>query len=297
VTAKVTIGIPTRDRPALLDRALRSVARQDLESVHVLVADNASPGDATEQVVDSFRAAMPSLSFHRHSTDIGVWANLRFLLNQARTPYFMWLADDDEISAGYVQGLLAILEADPTAACAMGRWVVLTSPSAAKPMRTSQFGQRGTLNRLLRYVWRADDSFFYGLHRTDVLRRASFPGYSWPNRSNPINWAYVFLFDVVAEGRIVVSHDSSIQFLNHDYTTKSYAKSRGGVTSVPRRVARRLNVHLLYWVKATRHLGYAVLPLFVLVSLGSLAREAARRLTGVTIRAARPSGNGSGRTP
>jgi hypothetical protein len=126
----------------------------------------------------------------------------------------------------------------------------------------------------LRFIWKADDAFFYGLHRTGVLRQAAFSGYWRPIRNELMNWAYVYLLDMVLRGRVLLPSDRSVQFINHDYTVKSY-------TAAPHRrarlvftyVLRRLNVHYLYLVKVRRALGSAVLLPTAVVSLFSLARE------------------------
>src|SRR5439155_795378 len=105
----VTIGIPTFNRPHLLARALRSVARQDYPNLEVLVADNATPGDETPRVVDSFMASIPNLKYIKHARDIGSFHNFMFLLRAAEGEYFMWLADDDEVSPNYVSSLVVLL--------------------------------------------------------------------------------------------------------------------------------------------------------------------------------------------
>ena len=91
----VSIGIPTYNRPQLLARALESVARQDYPNLAVTVADNATPGSETGEVVESFRGRIVNLQYHRHPSNIGALANFQFLLDGAQGEYFMWLADDD----------------------------------------------------------------------------------------------------------------------------------------------------------------------------------------------------------
>ena len=106
----MTVGIPTYDRPDLLKRALSSIARQSYGNLEVLVADNASPGSATSRVIDLYRAEIRGLRYYRHERNIGALANFKFLLAEARGRYFMWLADDDEISDNYIASLVDVLE-------------------------------------------------------------------------------------------------------------------------------------------------------------------------------------------
>jgi glycosyltransferase involved in cell wall biosynthesis len=270
----VTIGIPTFHRPELLARALAAVARQGYPSLEVLVADNATPGDSTSDVVESYRKDIPVLAYVKHAKNIGPLANFKFLLDAAHGRYFMWLADDDEISANYVDALVEILEADPRASSAAGHWKLMQSEQAGELMPTSSYPQRSAVVRALRFIWRSDDAFFYGLHRTDVLRQASFRGYWWPNRRESLNWAYVYLLDVVLRGPVLMSLDASVQFINHDYTTKTYATGKGRFARIASTMCRRFNVHYLYWEKCFRLLPPLSIPMVVGTSLLSMLREA-----------------------
>jgi len=269
----VTVGIPTFNRPRLLARALRAVARQDYVDLEVLVADNATPGEDTSRVVDSFAGSMPNLRYVKHQSDIGSVRNFMHLLQAARGEYFMWLADDDEISPNYVSALVALLERNPDASSAAGHWMLMQNEHEGRLMPTSHYPQTRPFARALRFIWGSDDAFFYALHRTAVLRLARVRGYWWPNRSVLLNWAYVFLLDLVLRGRVLIAEDASVRFINHDYTQKDYAASRSRLAGALRHVCRRINVHYLYWEKCARLLHPVYLPIVVLASLVSLARE------------------------
>lgn len=278
MTPLVTVGIPTYDRPDLLKRALSSIARQSYGNLEVLVADNASPGSATSRVIDLYRAEIRGLRYYRHERNIGALANFKFLLAEARGRYFMWLADDDEISDNYIASLVDVLESDPGSASAAGHWLLMESELTGRPMPTSNYPQSSAFARAVRFVWRSDDAFFYGLHRTELLRTATFSGYAWPNRGVMQNWAYVYLLDMVLKGRITIAPDTSVMFINHDYTAKSYARRRHTFWGVVGSGLRRVNVHYLYWRKCCRSLGPIVMPIIVLASLMSLIREGVSKL-------------------
>jgi glycosyltransferase involved in cell wall biosynthesis len=269
----VTIGIPTYGRPHLLGRALRSVAAQDYRNLEVIVADNCSPGERTIEVVESYRSMIPGLRFVRHAENIGALANFFFLLEAASGHYFMWLADDDEISPRYVSALCAVLERNSDAASAVAHWVLMSNERSSVRMPTSWFGARSAFLRALRFIWRSDDAFFYALHRTEALRRATFRRYWWRNRDVLMNWAYVYLLDMVLTGRILLTEDESVQFINHDYSHKTYSRSTGDWLQVPFYLLRRINVHWLYWEKCARVLPPLAMPLIVATSAVSLVRE------------------------
>jgi glycosyltransferase involved in cell wall biosynthesis len=260
----------------MLDRALASVARQEYPYLEVIVADNANPGSDTKMVVDRYARVIPDLTYLRHPVNVGPIRNFAALLKRARGDYFMWLADDDEITANYVSSLVAQLEADPGAVSAAARWVLMTNERDGHLMPTSSFPDRSAVRRVLRFVWRSDDAFFYALHRTSVLRQAHFPGYWRPIRSVTANWAYVYLLDVVLRGRVVLTPDSTVQFINHDYTEKGDGRQDRAGHALSTRALRRVNVHVLYWRKCRESLSVPAVAAVILTSFAAMGRDAAR---------------------
>jgi glycosyltransferase involved in cell wall biosynthesis len=106
VVSSVTICVPTINRPNGLRCALESIAKQSYHAAEVIVSDNASHGYANEAIVAEFFNRIPGLRFVKQPVNIGPYNNFYWLLNQVRTPYFMWLADDDELGdADYVRNL------------------------------------------------------------------------------------------------------------------------------------------------------------------------------------------------
>ena len=271
----VTIGIPTFNRPQLLERTLKSVAAQDYDNLEVIVADNASETQDAAALTKQILSEVASVDFVRHQRNIGSLRNFFFLLERARGKYFMWLADDDEISPNYVSTLVELLESNPGASSAAGHWVLMRNEKEGALMPTSSFPQGSALRRSLRFIWRSDDAFFYALHRTAVLRRATFKGYWWPNKSVFLNWAYVYLFDMVLSGPILLPDDDSVRFINHDYTHKTYSQSRRPAASGLMYIARRVNVHWMYWSKSARVLNPLAMPLVIGASIAAVFRDGA----------------------
>jgi hypothetical protein len=79
------------------------------------------------------------------------------------------------------------------------------------------------------------------------------------------------MLDVVLRGRVLTCADSSVQFINHNYSSKSYLDRSSSRAAA--RACRRVNVHFLYWEKCARLLNPLAIPLVVATSLGSLSRE------------------------
>jgi glycosyltransferase involved in cell wall biosynthesis len=269
----VSIGVPTYRRPELLRLALESIANQTYRDIEVLVSDNATPGSEVEAVIDEYRLRIPNLKFVRQTKNIGSIPNFMYLLQQARTPYFMWLADDDSLSPRYIEALIKQLEADRDAVCACGYTLRVGDIYAPTMYRTSHFAQRSVLLRLLHFLWLTDDYFYYGLHRTDVIRRAEFTGFWRPNARVISNWCYVYLCDVVLAGKVVFCDDRTVYYQVKVDTRKYYEGPGKALLQFPKTLIRRINVHYLYWRKIIAKLSPIALIAALPVSVASLLRE------------------------
>jgi glycosyltransferase involved in cell wall biosynthesis len=90
----ITTMIPTYRRPALLQRAIRSVLNQSYPHFQVCVYDNAS-GDETASVVAELARSDPRVKYYCHSENIGAFRNFVYGMQRVNTPFFSLLSDDD----------------------------------------------------------------------------------------------------------------------------------------------------------------------------------------------------------
>lgn len=99
---QVSIVIATRDRPELLDRAIRSILRQTLQEIEIIAVDDGSPLDAAKRCAAAVTALDPRVSFHIASQAPaparGISQARNFGLSLARAPYTVFFDDDDEMS-------------------------------------------------------------------------------------------------------------------------------------------------------------------------------------------------------
>lgn len=116
----VSVGIPTRNRAALLERAARSVLGQEGAELELVISDNASD-DGTAALCAELAAADPRVRVITQPSNIGAEANFRAVLDAARGPLFMWLADDDWIDPGYVSACTAVLDREADVVLVAGR--------------------------------------------------------------------------------------------------------------------------------------------------------------------------------
>lgn len=166
----VSVGVPTYNRPAGLEHTLQCLVGQTYPHLEIIVADNASPGEATAAVVERFARADPRVTYHRHEQNLGATGNFKFVLKQASGEFFMWAADDDDWDARFVETCLRAVQAEGNAACSQigalfhrsGQRQELLFTPALHPGLGAFINAREFL-RTLR------SSLFYGVHRRESL--------------------------------------------------------------------------------------------------------------------------------
>lgn len=110
---RLTIVIPTFNRPQLLPRALRTAINQTAP-VRVVVADDGDDIPRTAAILDSeeFRGADV---MHCDTGAKTCWANWRAGLQAAETPYVAILQDDDVVREDYASRIVDVMDYFPDA--------------------------------------------------------------------------------------------------------------------------------------------------------------------------------------
>jgi hypothetical protein len=112
---RLTVGIPTYDRPARLAETVGRVLPQLGPADELLVLDNASPTPAADVLAPLF-ARFPAVRARvvRHAVNIGGAANILRVVEEADPATWLWLlGDDDDVTPDAVAGIRATLEAHP----------------------------------------------------------------------------------------------------------------------------------------------------------------------------------------
>ncbi|WP_416898620.1 MAG: glycosyltransferase family 2 protein [Minwuia sp.] len=282
----MTIGMPTYQRAHTIRRALASIARQNYRQFVLIVSDNAGEDPETIGAVRDIASDLPEVILVAQEKNLGALSNLNFLLAVAETEYFMWLADDDEITQEYLSELVRLLDSDPASVTAMGQWLHMSSPSNWKIMPQLRPESHNRMHRLAHFVaGRADDSAFYGLHRTDCLRRCQFGGYFPPNRGVLTNWCFVFLYDLLLQGHILYTKNAT--WICHNHGEKSYERALArGVGDRLKTLIRRINVYAIF-IGKTAQKAPLLTPIILGASLIGLTRDIAAagwRLSGYVLK-------------
>jgi glycosyltransferase involved in cell wall biosynthesis len=271
----ITVGVPTYNRPNLLPRALNALAAQSYPNLEVIVSDNHTEGDPITSIIMEYDGKFKKLIFYRQERNIESIPNFLYLLEKAKGEYFMWLTDDDEISPAYILNLYEDLQKNPNAVSAIGGWVALTNLTKRTTLTAKVFPQDNVFVRLTSFFWRADDAFFHGLHRTAAIRACKFHSFSWPNKDVALDWAYIYVLDLIFLGKVIKSNKDDAILFNHMGNEKFYFQhqGRGLIKLITFAALRRINVHLLYNKKILIRHGLIFAILFCVLSFFVLGRE------------------------
>src|SRR3989339_1589132 len=198
----ISIGIPTYNRPDGLRRTLTEITGQTYPNLDIIVSDNASSGEDTENIVREFMRNDQRIRYFKQITNLGVHPNFQFVLAQARGEYFMWAADDDWRKANFIEELYQKLSGDSCAVIAFCDFdsrneegaTVLGFPKfldALKLMCKSSAFLRQVSFFLLK-EGTAKPHPIYGLIRRDVLAGFSWTGFTEKYGGNAADALFIF---------------------------------------------------------------------------------------------------------
>ncbi len=192
----VSIGLPVYNGAAGLEAVLDSLIGQSCRDFEIIISDNAST-DRTADICLAYAAQDARIRYIRQSSNIGAEANFKFVLDEARTPFFAWAASDDFRSNDYLAENIQFLREHP-------EFVASTSPNCF-------VGQESDEKRLITFAidGEVEDRFdaffdncwdshaiFYSVMRTDVVKQCDVVG----QRFLGADWA-IDLF-LASRGRI-----------------------------------------------------------------------------------------------
>lgn len=139
--ARVFIGIPTLNRPQLVQETIASIRDQSRGDYRAVVSDNRSAGDAADRV-ERHVAALddPRFSFHRQPVNGGEYGQGRFFFAAAAGhEFFMILHDDDVLNPDYLERGVRALDDNPDAAFFVANPYIMNSQGIRSNAQTARY--------------------------------------------------------------------------------------------------------------------------------------------------------------
>lgn len=117
---KVSICLPTCNRPELVTRCIESCLAQTHENIEILIGDD-SRDESTERLIAQRYAHDARIVYHRNVVPLGQARNVASLFKRATGDQILLIHDDDYLLDNSIERLLAQWQRDPDLDVAFGK--------------------------------------------------------------------------------------------------------------------------------------------------------------------------------
>ena len=221
----LTIGIPAHNEALYIKQTIESCINQ---AGCVVVSDNASTDD-TQKICEELAIKYSNLIYIRHEKNLGGTMNFNFVLNQAKTKYFMWMGGHDYLDESYTKHMLHILEnSDCSGCCPASRSVDNNNVEIGiyECWYSNRISSDYPLWRVYSLIAHLHEvSLLFGIYRTEIAQKYPMK----PILGND----HVFVCNMASEGKIIYSprsvynwRQTKMEFSAQD-NIKAWQKSLG----------------------------------------------------------------------
>jgi|694.fasta_scaffold67924_5 glycosyltransferase involved in cell wall biosynthesis len=175
VSPRITVGMPVYNEEAGVERAIQSVLAQSYRDFELLIFDNGST-DNTIKICETYRCSDPRVEVTARSLQVSPNLNFRELLAKAKGEFFVYLAGDDYWMADFLQETIQVLDQYPRSCAATVDVYFSESTNPGHHSNGTNTILGANVIRVIKYLDQqpTDNSRFYGLFRTSMLRRSFF---------------------------------------------------------------------------------------------------------------------------
>ncbi|WP_251964086.1 glycosyltransferase family 2 protein [Salinibacter ruber] len=132
---RVSVCIPTCNRPDYFEKTLRSVLGQTLGPFEILVGDDSSDEDTTEVVQQHKEDGAPIQYFHNEPS-FGQARNVDHLFQKAEGDFIVLLHDDDLLLPGALETLISCFATHSDVVAAFGKQQIINADGHVKTETT-----------------------------------------------------------------------------------------------------------------------------------------------------------------
>ena len=164
--------MPVYNGEKYIRTALNSVINQTFQKFRLIISDNAS-SDKTKEICQEFIRQDTRIHYIRQVYNIGAFYNYKFLVNNAKTPYFVWLASDDYWEPSFLEKNLAVLEKNADFVASISKVGFIENGSLSREAKGTYELSCGTMKRLWKYLSKPSDNCrFYSVFRTSIIQKS-----------------------------------------------------------------------------------------------------------------------------
>ncbi|MCC3374065.1 glycosyltransferase [Cohnella sp. REN36] len=123
---KVSVLIPTFNRPELFEAALQSALSQSYPNIEIIVGDD-STNDETERLIQIYLATHQHIRYYRNENNLGQFQNDLKLLELSHGEYINFLMDDDLFHPEKISKMMKAMLEFPNAVIATSKRQIIDS--------------------------------------------------------------------------------------------------------------------------------------------------------------------------
>jgi glycosyltransferase involved in cell wall biosynthesis len=160
----------------LLPNLLESVLKQTFSNFELIISDNGST-DKTVEICTSFSKKDKRIKLFQNSENRGPAYNFTKVLSLSSSPYFIWLAHDDEWEQNHLKTLVDRIKVSEDTVLAVNGWYHIddNGKSMNNPLPSEKIQSSAKRDRFRRYLSApyfdvGKACFIYGLMRTSALK-------------------------------------------------------------------------------------------------------------------------------
>jgi glycosyltransferase involved in cell wall biosynthesis len=256
VRPKVTLGMPVYNGEKFLRKRLDSLLAQTFTDFELIISDNAST-DSTQLICEEYAKKDVRIRYIRQKKNMGVTWNFNFVLQEAKTNYFAWIASDDVTSCDFIEKNFQVLESNSNFVASISKIMPYDTPiddfksnpidaaskNFIKKLRcflktVDTLEITGTYEKKVRtYLKNSTCKVIYSLFRTDKLRDSMilelFVGNDWAWFLNVLKHGDLHVIDEV---------------LMHEFES---GISGRGIISITRRYKQNILAVIFPWYPLT----------------------------------------------
>ncbi len=216
----ISIGLPTYNAAQYISRCLSSLLNQSYHRFELIISDDAST-DKTSIICQQFTKKDKRIKYMRQKKNLGFVKNFNFVLKKARGKYFVWAGNDDYWDKNYLLKLHQLHKKYPDIVLAVSKFNNVYQNKPYNYMKNQKINNNlPQLSYLFHYIVTRNISYFYGLHKTNILKKTG--GYHKDSRPYFRSSDYITIFKVLLEGKLAYINETLFFKRDTGNFTKQY---------------------------------------------------------------------------
>jgi len=207
----VFIGMPAYNGSRFIREAIESIRSQSHTDWKLFISDDCSTDD-TALICGEFTKIDRRITYMRQPKNIGMFANFKYVLDQADTEYFMWAAQDDIREKDYLSVCVETLDRNVDLGLATTCLAAIDSYGRTLIEETElrKFSGKPVFGQVARYVLQPEIlgkcNLMYGVYRTSAAKM------TWEIYPQRYVWGQDYMFSLAIISHFAVYVDPQVLF-------------------------------------------------------------------------------------